>query len=247
MNRFLVAFLFAFIVGTSPVAAQTIDGGAYFSPITDNVQPLIHGSLFSKSYLEKKGRGTARSRNLPRDAGRATTAGSIPVRFDPAISREVRDEYIASIERSSGTRAARSLGRYYASNDVHALLRKAVSPYGLRIDDFGDVTTAYFAVMWMTANDAPLPGVDEVSGLRMQTHAALADRGRVPDDAVRRQRVAESLMYQTVTLIRVRETAQAAGNRDFLAQLADSAQDAMARQGVDLRALALTDAGFRPR
>lgn len=244
MKRSLSFLASAALVLLVPVAqAQTIDGGAYITPLTDNVQPLIQGNLFSSAYLERMKRDSnnpARRANLLAKA----EAGELVVEFDPIVSREVRDEYIAAIERSSGAKAARGLDQYYDSHDVHAMLRKAVAPYGLRGDDLGDVTTAWLVVMWMTANDAPLPTTAVVKGVRDQTRYALLARGNLPESAAERQRTLETLAYQTVTLIRVRESAQASGNQAFLDDLADSAQASMHAQQLDLRAMALTEDGL---
>jgi hypothetical protein len=54
-------------------------------------------------------------------------------------------------------------------------------------------------------------------------------------------------MYQTVTLIKVREQAQAESSDAHLLDLADSAQSTMAKQDVDLRAMQLTADGLVPR
>ncbi len=235
--------------------AQSVDGGAYFSPITDNVQPLIYGNLFSKPYLERKSEA-ARAPNArssqpgayPRDVDDLPSAGhDLSITFDPAISAAVRADYVASIARSSGDKAAAGLDGYYRSNDARSLLGKAMAPYGLRTNDFSDITTAYFVVMWMTANDAALPSPQQVRGVQAHMRQVLLDSGSVPARAAQRQRTAESLIYQTVTLLRVRETAQAQGNQGYLSQLADSAQASMAAQRFDLRGLLLTEQGVVQR
>ncbi len=69
----------------------------------------------------------------------------------------------------------------------------------------------------------------------------------MPVAAAKRQRIAESLIYQTVTLLQVRETAQAQRNQRYLDQLADSAQTTMAAQQFDLRGLLLTEQGVVQR
>ncbi len=154
MNRFLLQILvFSAAFAATAAPAQTIDGGAYFSPITDNVQPLIYGNLFSKSYRDGKSRKSTVTRQrssrpgvYPRDTDRASeSAVDLSIAFDPAISTRVREDYIASIARSSGKKAASGLDDYYRSHDARALLAEAMNPYGLRSDDFSDITTAYFA------------------------------------------------------------------------------------------------------
>ena len=250
MNRAMLLAVALLLVTAPATQAQTIDGGAYFTPITDNVQPLIYGNLFSKSYLERKAKDrhrTARDAPVRASVPSSPASDELALRFDPSVSRAVRDDYIASIGRANGAQAARSLGNYYAAHDVRELLRKAVAPYGLRTDDLADVTAAWFVVMWMTANQAPLPAPADVQGVQRQMRDTLLAGGTVPAGARERQRSGEALMYQTVTLIRVREEAQASGNDAFLAQLADSAQASMARQDFDLRGLVLSEAGVVPR
>ncbi len=252
-----IAFVIAVVMSIMhDASAQTIDGSAYFSPLTDNVQPLIYGNVFSKSHLEKRGgpkaAARARAEYYPRTADRSTgtaasSDGDLHVRFDSRISREVRTSYIDSISRENGEQAAQGLRNYYERNDVHRLFETAISPYGLRGDDLADVTTAYVVVMWMTANQSALPSSAEVQGVRAQLHEIMLTEGRVPARAAERQRAAESLIYQTVTLIKVREEAQAQRNEAFLARLADSAQASMARQKFDLRGLSMTTYGLVQR
>lgn len=254
--RIGVACIIALALGTPYAAiAQTIDGSAYFSPLTDNVQPLIYGNVFSKSYLEKQARRKAtypRAEVPAQDAKRVSSQRSPSstdslVRFDPQVSREVRNAYIDAIARQSGQQAAEGLRRYYERSDVHRLFETAVAPYGLQSDDLIDITTAYVVVMWITANESALPSRAEVQAVRTQLRDAVLSEGKVPHHAEDRQRAAESLIYQTVTLIRVREEAQAQRNADFLARLADSAQASMARHKFDLRGLSMTNYGLVQR
>lgn len=238
-------------------SAQTIDGSAYFSPLTDNVQPLIYGNVFSKSYREKhrvekhsprsRGEYYSRDKTAPASDVFGATLTDFEVSFDPRISDDVRKDYIDSLARANGAKAANSLGDYYSRTSVHQLFGKAVSPYGLRGDDFADVTTAYVVVMWMIANQTALPSTGDVQGVRGQMREILSAERRIPVRAGERQRAAESLIYQTVTLIKVREEAQSQGNQAFLSHLADSAQASMARQKFDLRGLVMSDEGLVQR
>jgi hypothetical protein len=258
MNRTIAfAWIITLVVSVaSNASAQTIEGPAYAFPLTDNVQPLIYGNLFSKSYLEKRraGKSTARKQAeyyaRESKSTRETVSSSdvdFSVDYDKRVSKAVLDSYIDSIARDVGSQAAQGLGRYYGQNDVHQLFAKAISPYGLRGDDLSDVTTAYIVVMWMTANDQALPSNAHVQGVRDQVRDLLLTGGRVPTRNEERQRAAEALIYETVTLIRVREEAQKQGNRAYLAQLADSAQASMQKQKFDLRGLELTEYGLVQR
>jgi hypothetical protein len=244
MNRSVVALSLAtlFVIALPMASAQTNENSVYIPPITDDTQPVPGGDSF-KSLDHTRHHRFSR---VEQPAGASSDAG-LTVSFDPEISRAIRAEYIAAIERTSGSRAALGLDDYYAENDVLAQLRTALAPYDLRVDDFGDVTTAWLVVMWSIANQAPLPSADVVRGVRAQTRAALLDEGRVPARAAERQRALEMLAYQTMTLMHARDSAEASGNETFLAELADSAQASMKRNKFNLRAMAPTQAGMLRR
>lgn len=245
MQRAIPCFLAALLVAAgaaSPARAQ-YDGAAYFTPVMDSFSPAIYGNVFSTSYMEKVGKSGKRS--APREP-RVAPAPDTRIGFDRSVSAEVKDEYIAQIARAHGDKAANGLRGYYDSNSVKSLFEVAIAPYGLRSDDLADIAAANLVVMWMTANDVAPPGKAEVIGVRDQVRAQMAD-GALPASAITRQRIGEALMYQTVTLIRVREEAQKARETAYLAALSDSAQQAMQKQSIDLRALALTADGLALR
>lgn len=238
-----------------PVAnapAQMIDGAHMATPVPDYAQSLIYGHTFSKSYRDRVAR---KARSEPR-VDIVERVSSAPARyprddfrvvFAPAVSSAVKREYIASIERSTNARAAGELDAFYSRNPVRSQFDIAIRPYGLRSDDLADVAAAHLVVMWMTANDARLPDAAQVRGVQAQVQRQMASSGAATPRAEDRQRIAEALMYQTVTLIKVREQAQAESSTAYLRQLADSAQAMMASQDVDLRAMQLTEDGLVPR
>ncbi|HNR90898.1 MAG TPA: hypothetical protein PKO41_00600 [Dokdonella sp.] len=248
----VTAFLSALMLGLCAVRAQAqmIDGAHMATPVPDYAQSLIYGQTFSKSYRDRVSgkRGVA--------AQRKTAHGSVPpsyprddfrVSFAPEVSSAVRHDYIAAIARSTNPRVASELDNFYARNPVRSQFEIAIRPYGLRSDDLADIAAAHLVVMWMTANDAALPDVRQVRGVQAQVQRQMASSGAATPHADQRQRIAEALMYQTVTLIKVREQAQAERAVAQLASLADSAQATMARQDVDLRGMVLTDEGLVPR
>lgn len=240
----LLAISLALGTSAATVSAQSYDGSAYFTPVMDSFSPAIYGNVFSKSYMENVGKGGARER-APRAPRSEAGTASIDTRFgfDRSVSADVKNDYIDAIARSSGERPASGLRSYYDSNNVRDLFEVAIAPYGLRSDDLADIAAAHMVVLWMTANDVPPPGKAEVLGVRDQVRAQMAD-GALPRSGIERQRIGEALMYQTVTLIRVRETAQQGRETAYLAALADSAQDSMQKKSIDLRAMAMTPDGL---
>jgi hypothetical protein len=245
MNRvmFLVAFVATFAATSSAFSAQTQDAGPIAIPLVDTAHPIVQGDSFKSIDHMRWQQGSYASRvELP-----AVTNADFSVRLDPAVAREARAAYISEVERSSGAQAAQALEAWYDRHDAHALLRDVLAPYGLRGDDFGDVTTAWLVVMWSIANQAPMPSPESVHAVRMQTRASLLDGGRVPARAAERHRALEALVYQTVTLLQARDSAAATGDAAYLAELADSAQASMRRQQFNLRAMAMTAAGLERR
>ena len=239
----------------APVAttqAQMIDGAHMATPVPDYAQSLLYGQTFSKSYRDRVS-GKARSESARQPSTRRASAPAryprddFRVAFAPSVSSAVKQEYIASIERSTNARAAGELDAFYSRNPVRSQFEIAIRPYGLRSDDLADVAAAHLVVMWMTANDARLPDAAQVRGVQAQVQRQMASSGTTSPRADERQRIAEALMYQTVTLIKVREQAQAESAAVHLRELADSAQAMMARQDVDLRAMQLTEDGLVPR
>lgn len=235
-----------------PALAQSLGGDAYMYAIPDYGQAALYGNVFPASYGQSLARGGKGNAPYRRGAPTPTKAGRYPVdgyriHYDAAVSAQVKRDYIRSVAAATSASVARGLGDYYSRQNVRALFRAAVRPYGLRDDDLADITAANLVVLWMTANDAVLPSQVQVRGVARQIRQQIAESGSPVPDAGKRQRVAEALMYQTVTLIRVRETASAQKNTAYLKALAGSAQSLMLPHGVDLWALAMTDTGLEPR
>lgn len=260
----------SFVLAPGAVSAQSIGGDSMMFDVPNYGQSIFYGSVFTEDYRNKvsgkarKAKASARAeQRLARAEARASSTRDVPVAtvgseavyprdayrvsYDPSVSDAVKSDYIRGMAQSTNEKTARELDTYYTRNDVRDLFNTAIKPYGLRDDDLADITSAHLVVMWMTANDAPLPTTDQVHGVVAQIQEQMAESGANPPDAATRQRIAEAMMYQTVTLIRVREQAQAQNATQYLATLADSAQDVMARQNVDLRALSLTSSGLELR
>ena len=205
-----------------------------------------YGSVaLTQSILRSSGKQGARSKGGQPEA-RSPKPGSTPatdlrVRYDPAVSRATERDYLANLEKNVGPKAAQAFGAYFAKKPVHSQFDIAAGPYGLRNDDLADVATAYFVVMWMAANQAPLPTRSQVDGVRRQLGQGIGMAVSLPTGAKQRQQMAETMMYKLVSTILLREEAQRAGNDGVLKQLAQAAQR---DSGMDLRNTRLTRAGF---
>lgn len=207
-----------------------------------------HGStLLAQSVMRSANRGgAAAERKADRKPAPRTGGVDLRVRYEPSVSHQVEREYLASLSRRAGPPAAERFGEYFRTHPLHGQFATAAGPYGLRKDDLADVTAAYFTVMWMAANDAPLPTRAQVAGVRRQVGTLLSAPGAVPADMAQRQRLAESLMYKLVSMILLREDAQRSGDHKALRDLAIVAARETGK-GFDLKALQLNEQGLVPR
>jgi len=161
------------------------------------------------------------------------------VAHDPAVSAQARKAFLADIVRSSGQTVADQVDQQFG--DIQTTFSRAVTPYGLRTDDFADVMTAYMVMIWLAANrQVELPQAAQVQGVKQQLHAALS--GKLGDPR-QRQLLAETMMYQTCIMIVVREQAEKQRKPELMDTLAASI-DRGSGQGGQLRQMALTTQGL---
>lgn len=196
-----------------------------------------HGNSSSASSNGNASSSASASVSTSRDS-----SDDLYVGRDQGISAKARQMFLADVTRTNGQDVANELDRQFG--DVQSTFARAVSPYGLRADNFADVMTAYTVMMWLTANrQVQLPGPAQVGAVRSQLRATLAG---TLGDASQRQLIAESMMYQACVLIAARDKAE-----QGKPQMMDAASAAMdGGAGVDanqLRQLALTDQGLVKR
>ena len=213
----------------------------------DYGQAVLYGSVFPKAYCDSVVARSPHNSVVPDAAAADAPDGRHRITYDLVVPAQVKEAYIRGIAAVTNNEAARGLDDYCSRHGVRELFHVAIRPYGLRDDDLADVTAANLVVLRMMANGVSPPARARVRGVAQQVRRQMMNHNGVLPESRERQRVAEALMYQPVTLMRVRETASAPKATEYLATLADSAQDVMRRYGVDLRALAMTNAGLEPR
>lgn len=230
-------------------AAAQYDGGASLAIASNNVQFMQ--STLMQNELARVGQGAYRSqsnaRYVPRGAVAATpgagSASNLRVDADPRVSAQVRSEFLDNIRKRSGDRVAAQVEQTFDRKDVRSAFSEAAGPYGLRADDYGDVFAGYLVLMWMTANRAGLPNLDQVRAVRRQTHGMFARDG-VKGTRQQRQMQAEGMMYEVVAMIYARQEAERAGNTAALQDMAANAQTKFLKHGLDLQAMSLNGAGL---
>lgn len=247
MSRRSFWMCLALALALAPPMAQAQDGVMIGGDSMMWSVPDYGSTVLAQSVMRSANRGgVATERRTGGKQAPQAGGNDLRIRYEPAVSRQVEREYLASLSRQAGPPAAERFGEYFRTHPLHGQFAIAAGPYGLRKDNLADVTAAYFTVMWMTANDAPLPTKAQVAGVRRQVGALLSAPGAVPADMAQRQRLAESLMYKLVSMILLREDAQRSGDGKALRDLAVVAARETGK-GFDLKALQLSDQGLVPR
>ena len=248
MKAWIAALVFMFPLGTCAQDGIMISGDSMMYSVPDYGSVMLAQSAMSSAFEKNPGNPNTRNPHTTGSAKRVPTGNNTAqapseFRYDAKISSQIQSEYLAGLEKRVGKPAANVFSTYFGKHPVRQQFDIAAGPYGLRDDDLVDVVTAYFAVMWMTANQSALPSRSQVSGLRAQMRRVLPDSGKIPATAAGRQRLAESLMYKLVSMILLAEEAKASGNQNVLQQLSVVAQRD-AGKGFDLKATLLTAKGF---
>ncbi|HEY0179232.1 MAG TPA: hypothetical protein VGC30_06325 [Dokdonella sp.] len=236
-RRTFVALISSLLPG---LAAAQFDAGATYQIATNNV--AFTQSVLMTNELARVGQHAYDHGAPPPHAGAAlhATPADLRVGRDPRVSAQVWKGFIDGIRERSGADVADRVSATFRRKDVRSAFDEAARPYGLRSDDYGDVFAGYLVTLWMTANQAPLPGVREVRSVDGQVHGYLACSG-VPADPRQRQLQAEQMMYEVVATIYARQEAERSGNRRALADMAANAQRNFLAHGLNLQAMTLRE------
>jgi hypothetical protein len=176
----------------------------------------------------------------------ATATQSAQLDFTPSMQRR-QANYASFVERSRKVDPAGAAG--LATNlklDPIAMAEPELAKVGLRVDNVADA----YAVYWVEAWQA----VHGVSGASSRpTAQAVRDQaaraiGATPAfasaTAAQKQEFAESYLVQAVLVGAAKE--QAGDDPAKLAQVSAAVEEGARAAGLDLRAMTLTDEGFRP-
>lgn len=187
------------------------------------------------------------------DGGTRTPAGGSAVSeaaltFRPSMERRQRN-FAQFVEKSRAADPAHADElRAFLSQDVIGFVRKEVAPLGLRTDNVADAVAIYVEEAWQAANAKVLPPSRARSqAVRAQMVRAIGGNPAFAsaDDATK-QEMAEAMMVQAVMASNAIKMAVQKGDRSEIAAVqAAVRKGARASLGIDLRAMALTDAGLQ--
>ena len=163
----------------------------------------------------------------------------------PAITRELRDALIARV-RAKSPQSGDDVAKALNQHNFVAIWSGIVAPYGLKPNDAADALASYLLLGWTSANGVKDVTPAQAHGLREQLKTALnAMPSFAQASASNKQRIAESLMLEFVLRHGAAQKAERDGDATQTRQLAEAYQAQVQRtMGLNLRGLALTDAGF---
>ena len=152
----------------------------------------------------------------------------------------------AAKSRKVDPKGAAELERLFAAQDVMAMIEREMAKIGLTKNNVADAYTVWWTNAWLATQGRSdtLPRA-QMQAVKHQAALALIATAQVTrfNDA-QKQEFAEALLIQAILISEMVEAVKAQGG-DLETVKAAVAQGAIAT-GVDLSAMTLTDAGFRP-
>jgi hypothetical protein len=179
------------------------------------------------------------SRPAGAPAGRPTSSSAFPFRSTAASRQAAKQAYVSRIERSNPA-SARVARAELAKHDYFRIYAGLIAPFGLRAGDAVDAIAAYTMLGYIIATGSRDPSPAQVRAVRGQI-AARAAANPAMADPTKRAGMAEELQLLFVTLHAGWQSARKDGS---LPGYGDGVARLFKNNGVDLRALRLTDRGF---
>lgn len=193
--------------------------------------------------------GNATSTNSP--ANVTPTANSANVAAlgcsrNPAITTQINTSLANGLSQATGVDRDRLLGELN-SGEIQSEHARLLRQFGMNPDNLGDVMAAYWIGMWEIVNGRE-PNGREVSAAYRQLQAIFVSNPQLASlSDADKQRTAETLgnmmMFGYIAYIQLKNSGDSAG----LQQLQQDVYGFTKQQGLDLRALNLTDRGFVTR
>jgi hypothetical protein len=173
----------------------------------------------------------------------ATSAAlaKLKYRSTPATMQAALAAYIERAKHGN-PKAADAAERALSHQDIGAIYRGIVTPFGLRDGNIADALAAYVVLGWMIANGDGDPSPSSVQTVRRQLATRLVSDPRLSGDNP--IALGEELEFSFVILHAGWQSARRDG---LVSSFADAVAAMFATQGFDLRAVGLTAAGFGPR
>lgn len=250
--RILPLFIaFDLLLAASAANAQ-YDGGGSFAmgqfygqqAMSRSILDGINRNHRASERANRAARGEVEERRSePVRISRHSSPADFAIADDPEVSAAVKRQYLDGVRARSGERVAANIERAFDYKDVRTAFAESATPYGLRTDDYADVFAAYLVVMWMTANQVDAPAASDVRAVSDQTHGIFAPSARQWTSR-QRQMQAEGMMYEIVSALYARQSAQRVGDTATLQKMAAAAQRNFLKNGLNLQAMMIDGSGL---
>lgn len=175
-------------------------------------------------------------------------ASPVPLRFVPNLANRQRNlaGFVAKTRKQS-SESADQMEALFASTDIFAAMAMGLAPMGLRVDNVADAYTVYWVTAWEASR-----GISGTDSPRAQAQAVKAQSARAllstPEftrsSPAQKQELTEALLIQTAMISAAMEGAtHDSAQKIAVGQAVRTGAKAM---GLDLDAVTLTPAGFKP-
>ncbi len=245
----LVLIITTGLLGIAPAYAQDFSPMADFA--TARGMTVSQSAAMTDVFRHTLGAGAGTIGSRPEDGRQfrdssETTATSVALarlryRSTSSTMQAALSAYIERAKRSN-PEAADAADRALGQQDVSAIYRGMVAPFGLHDGNLADALTAYTVLGWMIANDAGDPSPFSVQAARSQLATRLVSDPRLSSDS--QIGLGEEFKLSFVILHAGWQSARREGS---VSSFAEAVAAMFANQGLDLRAVGLTTAGFGPR
>ena len=203
--------------------------------------PSVTGTDHLGTYFHNQG-------NARTSKPAAPPPSSASLRFTPSTERRAANfrRYLA--QRQGGDAASvKQLQALLGDPTLMPRIEAELRRFGLRPDNVADAYTVWWINAWQAAHgQTGDPSLASTQAVKVQAERAfLAAPSLALSDEATKQALAEGLLVQAVILAGVTE--QVKGDPSQLRVIGDLARQSARRFGLDLDAVALTDAGFVPQ
>ncbi len=231
-----------FMPGMSPMDIAA----PYNAAESARIQGLVIQGLVEKKSRRSPTTSSGSSRPSNRLPANGATQGAIDLSYQPsaAVKQQVERNYLDRIRRNNPAAADQIAAqlRRYNYQEIYANL---VQSYGLSSNNVADISTAYWVLNWVIANQSATdPSRQAVMAERDRTAVTLSKLSSLRNPQTRQQ-VGEEIKLLFVTLHAGWQSARREGQ---LSQYSDGVRAVFRQQnGADLRQIVLTKDGFQPR
>lgn len=237
INRFksalaVLLFLSTTVFAQYEISSSVANGEALFQSNFSAINSTLLNSYSKKAPSEKPNSLTP-SKLKALDFSRSSS-----------VSEAVKKLFINQISQANPA-AQPKLEELFANNRLVTEFDKLLAGYGFSGRNLADALTAYLVINWQIANNQEFSDPNGFNNVRKTMQLALLSSEELADLQDRdKQKIAETMAYQSLIMMAAYQDLKKANNRTGLANLQKTVYKSVKDLGFDLKAVRLTSAGF---